>query len=573
MKILEGKTASPGFSWGSAFLYKTLDLHFESRKITDIESEKKRLQAAFQGSLTELTKIKDTLSGSLGEEYAHIFRAQMTMVEDDEFLAEICEVIEEEKMCSEEALQTILTLYSGHFSSMGEDDYNRQRLLDLEDVCKRILRNLLGVEEVNLASVPEGSIVIAENLMPSDTAMMNREHVMGFISEKGGVTSHVAILAKSLSIPASVGVKEALNTFHKGEEIYLDVSDFERSVIYINPDEKTSLELNAKIIKYNKQKELNLKMKDLEPITTDGIKITLSANIGSEQDLDDAVAFGAKTVGLVRTEFLFLNSPELPDEETQYNFYSTIAKRLKGEMAVIRTLDIGGDKEVKCLSLPTEENPFLGLRGIRVCLKYKDIFKTQLRALMRAAVHGDIRVMFPMISDMTEYRQARELMGIAAHELREEGIEYSSDLETGVMVETAAAVLISDILLKECDFVSIGTNDLTQYLLSVDRINEEISEYYRMFSPSIFRAIKQTCHNAGKAQKWAGVCGELAGMPLAIPVLIGLGVKELSMSGQLLPQTIGQIRGLSYKECRAAAQRVLEMETEEEIKAYLRQVI
>ncbi|MBF9016697.1 MULTISPECIES: phosphoenolpyruvate--protein phosphotransferase [unclassified Oceanispirochaeta] len=573
MKILNGKTASPGLSRGSAFLYKTLDLHFESRKITDIESEKKRLQTAFQSSLAELSTIKDTMSGSLGEEYAHIFRAQMTMVEDDEFLAEICEVIEEEKMCCEEALQTILTLYSSQFSSMGEDDYNRQRLLDLEDVCKRILRNLLGVEELSLASVPEGSIVIAENLMPSDTAMMNRKHVMGFISEKGGVTSHVAILAKSLSIPASVGVKDALNTCQKGEEIYLDVSDFEKAVIYINPDEKTSLELNTKIIKYNKQKELNLKMKDLEPITTDGIKIILSANIGSEQDLDDALAFGAKTVGLVRTEFLFLNSPDLPDEETQYNFYSTIAKRLEGGMAVIRTLDIGGDKEVKCLSLPSEENPFLGLRGIRVCLKYKDIFKTQLRALMRAAVHGDIRVMFPMISDIAEYRQARELMGIAADELKEEGIEYSSDFETGVMVETAAAVLISDILLKECDFVSIGTNDLTQYLLSVDRINEDISEYYRMFSPSIFRAIKQTCDNAGKAQKWAGICGELAGMPLAIPVLIGLGVKELSMSGQLLPQTIGQIRGLSSKECRAAAQRVLEMETEEEIKAYLRQVI
>jgi phosphoenolpyruvate-protein phosphotransferase (PTS system enzyme I) len=573
MKIVKGKTASPGFSRGSAFLYKTLDLHFDSRKITDLESEKKRLQIAFQSSLEELSTIKDTMSNSLGEEYAHIFRAQMTMVEDDEFLAEICEVIEEEKMCCEEALQTILTLYSSHFSSMGEDDYNRQRLLDLEDVCKRILRNLLGVEEVSLASVPEGSIVIAENLMPSDTAMMNREHVLGFISEKGGVTSHVAILAKSLSIPASVGVKDALNTFHKGEEIYLDVSDFEEAVIYINPDEKTCSELNTKISKYNKQKDLNLKMKDLEPLTTDGIKIILSANIGSVQDLDDALAFGAKTVGLVRTEFLFLNSPELPSEETQYNFYSTIAKRLEGGMAVIRTLDIGGDKEVKCLSLPTEENPFLGLRGIRVCLKYKNIFKTQLRALMRAAVHGDIRVMLPMISDITEYRQAQELMGIVADELKEEGIEYSSDFETGVMVETAAAVLLSDVLLKECDFVSIGTNDLTQYLLSVDRINEEISEYYRMFSPSIFRAIKQTSDNAVKAQKWAGICGELAGMPLAIPLLIGLGVKELSMSGQLLPQTIGQIRGLSYKECQAVAQRVLEMETEEEIKAYLRQVI
>jgi phosphotransferase system enzyme I (PtsI) len=569
MKTLTGLTASPGITSGKAFIFKAPDLSYDPSAFDKPETEKKRLEEAFSRSKAELEKIKDTLSGSLGEEYGHIFRAQMTVLEDDDFKQEILDKLDESPRRAETALEAVYRVYEELFSEMEEDSYNIQRLADLSDICKRVLRNLLGKEEVSLSVLPPESIVVAEELFPSDTAMMDRENVRGFVTEKGGLTSHVAILAKSLSLPAAVGTPGITGQAEKNDSIVLDLLDFEKAHIYINPDAEKTKELEQAARCYRQRQKELLAMKDLECVTTDGRKIVISANIGSLDDLVNAMEFGAKSVGLFRTEFLFLRG-ELPGEEEQYRVYAEAAKKLKGGMLIIRTLDIGGDKEVKALALPKEENPFLGLRGIRLCLKYEDLFLTQLRALLRAAVHGDIRIMFPMISSLGEFRRAKELVARASSELAAKGLEHKADPPLGVMVETPAAVFLADELSREASFVSMGTNDLTQYVLSVDRGNEEISSYYRTFSPALLRAVGMTAKAAEKNGTWAGVCGELASNPMAIPVLIGLGVEELSVTPQLIPQTIVQIRSCSYAACREIAEKASSLATEEEVKAFLK---
>jgi phosphotransferase system enzyme I (PtsI) len=569
MKALTGLTASPGIASGRAFIFRAPDLSYDPSAFAEPEAEKKRLEEAFSLSRAELEKIKNTLSGSLGEEYGHIFRAQMTVLEDDDFKREILDRLDENPCRAETALEAVYKVYEELFSEMEEDSYNVQRLADLSDICKRVLRNLLGKEEASLSVLPPESIVVAEELFPSDTAMMDRENVRGFVTEKGGLTSHVAILAKSLSLPAAVGTPGITDQAEKNDFIILDLRDFEKAHIYINPDSEKTEELEEAARCYRRRQKDLLAMKDLECVTTDGKKIVISANIGSLDDLVNAMEYGAKSVGLFRTEFLFLRG-DLPNEEEQYRVYAEAAKKLNGGMLIIRTLDIGGDKEVKALALPKEENPFLGLRGIRLCLKYEDLFLTQLRALLRAAVYGDIRIMFPMISSLVEFRRAKELVARAAAELAAKKLEHRPDPPLGVMVETPAAVFLADELSREASFVSMGTNDLTQYVLSVDRGNEEISSYYRTFSPALLRAVGMTAQAAKKNGKWAGVCGELASNPMAIPVLIGLGVEELSVTPQLIPQTIVQIRGFSRAACRDIAEKASSLATEEEVKAFLK---
>jgi phosphotransferase system enzyme I (PtsI) len=569
MQTLTGLTASPGIVSGKAFIFKASDLSYDPAGFAEPEAEKKRLEKAFSLSKAELEKIKNTLSGSLGEEYGHIFRAQMTVLEDDDFKQEILDKLDEGSCRAETAVETIYRMYEGLFSEMEEDSYNAQRLADLSDICKRVLRNLLGKEEVSLSVLPPESIVVAEELFPSDTAMMDRENVRGFVAEKGGLTSHVAILAKSLSLPAAVGTQGIMKQAANNDAVVLDLRDFETAYIYINPDTAKQKELEAEQEKYRKKQAELLKMKDLECITRDGLKIVLSANIGSLEDLTVARGFGAKSCGLFRTEFLFLKG-DLPREEEQYQVYAEAAKKLDGGMLIIRTLDIGGDKEVKALNLPKEANPFLGLRGIRLCFAYEELFLTQLRALLRAALHGDIRIMFPMISSVQEFRRAKELIAGAAEELKSRGIEHRPDPPLGVMVETPAAVFLADELTREASFVSMGTNDLTQYILSVDRGNEGISSYYRTFSPAVLRAIGITADAAEKNGKWVGVCGELASNPMAVPVLIGLGVEELSVTASALPAIIAQIRELDSRRCGEIAAKAVSLATEEEIKAYLK---
>ncbi|MDR2551611.1 MAG: phosphoenolpyruvate--protein phosphotransferase [Treponema sp.] len=570
MQTLSGLTASPGICSGKAYIFRAVDLSYDPARMESPGEEAKRLKDAFDSAWRELDGIKNTLSGSMGEEYAHIFRAQMTILEDDDFRQEITDKLNEAACRAETAVEEVYKMYAGLFSQMEDSAYNAQRLADLNDVCQRVLRNLLDREEITLSSLPPESIVIAKELFPSDTAVMDRKNIRGFVTERGGLTSHVAILAKSLSLPAAVGTPGAMEAVKKKDAVFLDLRDYEKALVYVNPGVEKQKELTALEKEYLERQMELLKMKDLESVTLDGRKITLSANIGSLEDLAAAGEFGAKSVGLFRTEFLFLKG-DLPREEEQYLVYAEAAKKLAGGMLIVRTLDIGGDKEVKALNLPKEENPFLGLRGIRLCLKYEELFLAQLRALLRAAVHGDLRIMFPMVSSVLEFRRARELVVRAAAELREKGIPHKSDPPLGVMVETPAAVFLAEDLTREASFVSMGTNDLTQYVLSVDRGNEAISSYYRTFSPAVLRAVGLTAAAAAKNGKWAGVCGELAGNPMAVPLLVGLGVEELSVTASALPQTIALIRSLNFNRCREAAQKVLAMSTEDDVKACLQQ--
>ncbi len=573
MNLFTGRSASGGLCTGRAFIYRQQTLEFETCTVKNTDKEINRLNKSFDQAFGELARIKDSFSDELGEDYGHIFRAQMTMIEDDEFKAEIAEIINRQQICAEAALKMIFEGYSEAFSCMDEDDYNRQRLADLNDVYTRILRNLLGLPENSLAEVPPESIVVAEDLMPSDTAKMNRANTAGIITEKGGVTSHVAILSKSLGIPAAVGVSDICSRIQHGEEAFLDTTDPEKAVIFTSPSIEERNSFNDKLIKQREHTAQISLMKNLKPVTEDGREIILSANIGSIEDLENALTFGAKSVGLLRTEFFFLDTTVLPDEEKQFNFYKSAAEKLDGGMLIVRTLDIGGDKEVKCFELPEEENPFLGLRGIRVSLKYREIFKTQLRAILRASVFGNIKIMFPMVADLSELIEAKKLITEIRAELSESGIKFSESVEIGTMVETPAAVLLSDLLTREGDFISLGTNDLTQYLLCADRINEDVSSYYRMFSPAVFRAIRQTAEAAHKNGKWAGVCGELGGNALAIPLLVGLGIDELSMTASMIPEAISIIRSLKYSDCKTAADKVLLMTSEDEIKDYLKSLI
>jgi phosphoenolpyruvate-protein phosphotransferase (PTS system enzyme I) len=533
MKVIQGISASTGIAKGKVLIYQSPCLDFVSKNEINIQEEQQKIVAAFQNSSAELDLIVKNLSSNLGKEYAHIFRAQMTMLEDEDFLSDINQKIKEASQCSEEALHTVYADYAALFTQLGDDDYNKQRLVDLTDMYKRVMRNLLGLKETNLADIPKESIIVATELLPSDTALMHRDHVKGLISEKGGVTSHVAILAKSLSIPAIIGIKDVVKELQDNDLIYMDVSDFEKAVVYVSPDENRINELDQQIKEYKDQLALIFKMKDLEPVTEDGRKLTLSANIGSDDDFEQALLFGAKSVGLLRTEFLFLNAAKLPNEETQFEFYKKVATQLNPGMVIIRTLDIGGDKEVKGLDLPKEDNPFLGVRGIRFCFKHVDLFKTQLKAILRAAKFGNIKIMFPMIADAEELIQAKAFLAEAADELDKAGKPYNADIDVGVMIETPAAVLTSDILTENAEFVSVGTNDLTQYLLSADRINENVSEYYRTFSPAVFRALDMTVKNTKKNGKWVGICGELGGINFVIPVLIGLGIEESSKSSEI----------------------------------------
>ncbi len=569
MGYIKGLSASMGLTDGRSYIYKEVDLSYEKRSVDSPELEILRLQDAFGAAKEELMAIQEMLHEDLGEEFGHIFRTHITMIEDDEFTSEITEAICRESICAEAALQQVFSQYEELFSGLGEDDYNRQRLLDFKDIYKRILRNLLGLEEKNLAMVPEQSIVVAEDLLPSDTALMNKNHVKGIITEKGGITSHVAILAKSLGIPAAVGVKDAV-TLLSGAGVVLDTR-YENARICVNPSKAEWEDFEEQTKQYKAKKAAFELAKGQDAITLDGKRVELSANIGSLEDVERAVEFGAKSVGLLRTEFFFLQTRELPNEETQYLFYKQVAETFDPHMVIMRTLDIGGDKEVSCFDLPVENNPFLGLRGIRVCLKYQEIFKTQLRAMLRAAVYGNIHIMFPMVASVVELRAAKKLLHQCELELQSENIPYGTNIQIGVMVETPGAVMIADILAQECDFISIGTNDLTQYVLCADRINEHVSDYYRTCSPAVFRAIQMVIEQAHAHDTWVGICGELGSTPLVVPVLVGLGVDELSVTGNMLPEMTARIQSLDYEQCKSVASRVLELQTEEEIKAFLRQ--
>lgn len=569
METLQGISASPGVAEGVAVAYYEPELTIERTTTDDVEGEVGRLDGAVSASIAELVEIKESVRAGLGEEFAHIFRSQQTIAEDDSIIGEVREAVRSGGASAEQAAKTVFESYIALFDELEDDDYNKARVADLTDVYRRILRHLLGVESRDLARLPAGSIIVAEDLLPSDTAMIDRTKVEAFVTERGGMTSHVAILAKSLRIPAAVGVPGALTRIGDGARVIVDSRASTGAAVYVDPDEETQARMSSARDEYGRHMAELEQEKDLEAVTTDGHAVTVSGNIGSDAEVEEAQSHGMSSVGLFRTEFLFLKASSMPDEERQFQAYRRVVEALSPGMVIFRTLDVGGDKQIDYLKLPEEENPFLGMRAIRISLRETEPFKLQLRAILRASAYGTARVMFPMVSGSNEVRRLLEILDEVRNDLRREGIAFDEDMEVGIMVEVPSAVLMADALATEVDFMSIGTNDLTQYLLAADRLNENVRDYYEPFHPSVFRAVKQVADAMHTQGKWAGVCGELGGMAEIIPVLIGLGVDELSMTPQLIPEAIHTVRETSFEEARRLAARVLEQHDVGEIRTLL----
>ena len=565
---LEGIVASAGIAHGTAFIYRNHELAVPNRPITDTAAEADRLRRAATSAVRELAALKERIRGRLGDEFGQIFRSQQTIAEDESVLDEVVERIDSDHVCAERALQRVFDQYCALFAELSDEDYNKARVTDIEDVYRRILRNLLGLPEVSLDNIDDRSIIVAEELLPSDTATMDASRVVGMVTERGGSTSHVAILAKSLGIPAAVRVTGALARIATRDRIVIDTVG-DDATVFVNPGERTRADLEAKAARETVRRAAFDRYRGQPPITPDGHHVVLSANVGSTSEIDSVRAAGATSVGLYRSEFLFLNSATLPNEEQQYQAYRAVAEAFASRFVIIRTLDVGGDKRIPSIPMEPEVNPFLGNRAIRLCLARPDLFRTQLRAILRAGVHGRVRMIFPMIGGTTELDRALELLDEAKRSLESDGHAYDRDLEVGVMIEIPSAVWVADALAQRVSFFSIGTNDLTQYLLAADRMNGVVQSYYRSYDPAVFRSIGAVVQAATRHGCSVGLCGELGGERLAIPALVGLGVTELSMNPRALPEATWTIRTTPIETARALAARVLDQENDEQIRAIL----
>lgn len=564
--MYNGTGASPGIALGKALVIEHSELVIEKRNISNIEEEIQKLENAVKVSKDELTKVKEKALMELGEHEAEIFEAHLLVLEDPELVDSAISKIRDEKVNADYALNEIKEMFVAMFESM-DNEYMRERAADIKDVTNRVLRHILGIKVVDLAGLDEEVVLIAHDLTPSDTATMNKSMVLGFLTDIGGRTSHTAIMARTLEIAAVVGLDDITKKVKDGDYI---VFNGDTGEVIVNPDEETKAKyasLKEKFEEYRKSLEL---LKGQESITTDGRHVELAGNIGSPNDVSGLIKNDAEGVGLYRTEFLYMDKEDaFPSEEEQYEAYKAVLEGMNNKPIVIRTLDIGGDKELPYFEMEPEMNPFLGYRAIRLCLDRKDIFKTQLRALYRASVHGKLRIMFPMISSLEELLSAKEVIKEVLAELDAEKIAYSNDVEVGMMIEIPSAAVISDILAKHVDFFSIGTNDLIQYTCAVDRMNQKISHLYNQFNPAVLRLIKMVIDNAHKEGKWVGMCGESAGDQRMIPILLGFGLDEFSMSPISILPARKLINSLSYAEMQKFGDEVLAMGTAKEIKEYV----
>ena len=564
--MYKGTGASPGIALGKALVIEHSELVIEKKTIENIDKEIQKLESAVKVSKEELTKVKEKALAELGEHEAEIFEAHLLVLEDPELIGSAISKIRDEKVNADYALNEIKEIFVAMFESM-DNEYMRERAADIKDVTNRVLRHILGIKVVDLAELDEEVVLIAHDLTPSDTATMNKNMVLGFLTDIGGRTSHTAIMARTLEIAAVVGLNDITKKVKDGDYI---VFNGDTGEVIVNPDEETKAKyasLKEEFEEYRKSLEL---LKGQASITTDGRHVELAGNIGSPNDVEGLIKNDAEGVGLYRTEFLYMdNEDSFPTEEEQYEAYKAVLEGMNNKPIVIRTLDIGGDKELPYFEMEAEMNPFLGYRAIRLCLDRKDIFKTQLRALYRASVHGKLRIMFPMISSLEELLDAKEVIKEVLKELDAENIAYSNDVEVGMMIEIPSAAVISDVLAKHVDFFSIGTNDLIQYTCAVDRMNQKISHLYNQFNPAVLRLIKMVIDNAHKEGKWVGMCGESAGDQRMIPILLGFGLDEFSMSPISILPARKLITSLSYADMQKFADEVLAMGTAKEIKEYV----
>ena len=561
MNYLKGIAASSGIAIAKAYSLVEPDLSFEKSTVTDINKEVERFQTALSRSKIELEAIREKASIEFGADKAAIFEAHLLVLGDPELVSPIEDKIKTEQVNAEQALKEVTNVFISMFEQM-DNDYMKERAADIRDVTKRLLSHLLGVQLVNPNMIPEEAIIVAEDLTPSDTAQLNRKFVKGFTTNIGGRTSHSAIMARSMEIPAVVGTKSATKEIQNGDLIILDGLKGE---VHINPTPEVVAQYRREQVRFEEQKAEWAKLVNEKTVSVDGQYVELAANIGTPKDLEGVVNNGGEAIGLYRTEFLYMGRNELPSEDEQFESYKTVLEGMNGNPVVVRTLDIGGDKELPYLDLPKEMNPFLGFRAIRLCLEEQDIFRTQLRALLRASSYGNLKIMFPMIANLDEFRAAKAILEEEKKKLETEMIKVADHIEIGIMVEIPSTAIMADQFAKEVDFFSIGTNDLIQYTMAADRMNERVSYLYQPYSPAILRLVKMVIDAAHKEGKWAGMCGEMAGDETAIPLLLGLGLDEFSMSASSILKARSQILRLSKKEMENLAEKALQMRTTSEV--------
>ena len=561
-KLIKGIAASDGVAIAKAYLLVEPDLSFTNEKITDTDAEIKKFRNALEASKIELTKIRNNAEKSLGADKAAIFDAHLLVLDDPELIQPIEDKIANEKVNAPEALNEVTTQFITIFESM-DNEYMRERAADIRDVSKRVLAHLLGVELPNPSMIDESVVIIGNDLTPSDTAQLNKEFVQGFVTNIGGRTSHSAIMSRSLEIAAVVGTKSITHEVKQGDMVIVDGITGD---VIIDPTEDELIAYQNKRERFFEDKKELQKLRDAETVTVDGEHAELAANIGTPDDLYGVMENGAEGIGLYRTEFLYMGRNQMPTEDEQFEAYKKVLETMKDKRVVVRTLDIGGDKELPYLNLPKEMNPFLGYRAIRLCLDQQDIFRTQLRALLRASAYGKLNIMFPMVATIKEFRDAKAILLEEKDKLTSEGQEVADDIEVGIMVEIPSTAALADIFAKEVDFFSIGTNDLIQYTMAADRMSERVSYLYQPYNPAILRLVKQVIEASHKEGKWTGMCGEMAGDETAIPLLLGLGLDEFSMSATSILKARRQINGLSKNEMAELANRAINCATQDEVK-------
>lgn len=563
--MLKATGASPGFALGKVLVVRNEPVILEKEPIEDISQEKEKFLGAIEASKKEIEQIREKALKELGEQKAAIFDAHKMILDDPELIQGTINKIESERLNGAYALSKTAEEFIAIFEAM-DNDYMRERVADIKDVTDRVIRTITGQKKTDLASLEEDVILVAHDLTPSETATMDKERVMGFLTNIGGRTSHTAIMARSLEIPAVVGLKDITEALKTGDFAILDG---EGGTVIVNPSKEEIKKYKGLKEAYVTERKALDAIKGQESITKDGRRVELAGNIGTTQDIPGLIKNDAEGVGLFRTEFIYMNRETLPSEEEQFEAYKQVLEAMNPKPIVIRTLDIGGDKNLSYLKIGEEMNPFLGYRAIRLCLKEQKIFKDQLRALLRASVYGKLKIMFPMISNLKELLEAKEVLNEVKADLDREGIAYQHDIEVGMMIEVPSAAVMSDVLAKHVDFFSIGTNDLIQYTCAVDRMNEKIHHLYQPFNPAVLRLIKTVIDNGHREGIWVGMCGESAGDQRMIPILLGMGLDEFSMSPLSILPARKLIRSLSLEEAQKLAEEVLKLSTAEEIENYL----
>lgn len=568
--MARGTGASAGIGIGKAAILREEKLVIENTGIEDAEAEKERFKSAVEQSIADVSALADDMASRIGEKEAEILNGHLMLLQDPMLTGEIENQIDNDKVCSEFAVETVCNMYADMFASM-DDELMQQRAADMRDIKTRMQKILLGVQSVDVSLLPAGTILMAEDLTPSVTAGINPDNVAGIVTELGGRTSHSAILSRALEIPAVVAASGILSEVKDGDELILDGESGE---IFVNPGSDLIAEYEKRRDAYLQEKEELKQYIGTSSTTVDGVTVEIAANIGKPEDVDRVLAYDGEGIGLFRTEFLFMDRNEMPTEDEQFEAYKKVAVAMKGKPVIIRTLDIGGDKEIPYMGLKKDENPFLGYRAIRFCLDRKDdIYRPQLKALLRASAFGNIKIMVPMVTCIEEYREAKELVADIGKELDEAGIAYNKEIQVGIMVETAAASLMADVFAKEVDFFSIGTNDLTQYTMSVDRGNDKVSYLYSTFNPAVLRSIRHIIECGRREGIMVGMCGEAASDPLMIPLLLVFGLNEFSMSASAILKARKYITGYSVEELKAVAEQAMGFVTAAETQQFMKNFV